>query len=259
MCAASDPRLQRSWIRGFGPKWNGADQRRPIKRRLIGSVGSARCCPRGVSWQATKTWKASNDPDFVAKLNRVLDLYDKPPDPAVTEQGYRVIDLLDLRGAHSRRRRGRHRAADSFGYRVTDGHSRDTGRHRLEERLPFHLIASSGLTARRYLVDVHCCGPHWLIYIPAVDRWTVTGDKTAIRSTARQMIIAMTNSPRQRLRHRPRRRQSGARCRGVRCGMLHITVETTLVHARPSRRDTSLNPVQKLLDPLRRDTYASSY
>ena len=33
----------------------------------------------GVSWQATKTWKASGDPDFAAKMRRVLDLYDQPP------------------------------------------------------------------------------------------------------------------------------------------------------------------------------------
>lgn len=33
----------------------------------------------GVTWQATKTWKASNDPDFAGKLARVLDLYDHPP------------------------------------------------------------------------------------------------------------------------------------------------------------------------------------
>jgi len=34
---------------------------------------------RGVSWQATKTWKASTDPDFVPKMRRVLELYDHPP------------------------------------------------------------------------------------------------------------------------------------------------------------------------------------
>ncbi|MFE9695026.1 IS630 family transposase [Micromonospora sp. NPDC005806] len=34
---------------------------------------------RGVSWQATKTWKASTDPDFTSKMRRVLDLYDHPP------------------------------------------------------------------------------------------------------------------------------------------------------------------------------------
>ena len=33
----------------------------------------------GISWQATKTWKASADPDFIAKMRRVLDLYDHPP------------------------------------------------------------------------------------------------------------------------------------------------------------------------------------
>ncbi|WP_454199334.1 IS630 family transposase [Nocardia sp. Marseille-Q1738] len=33
----------------------------------------------GVSWQTTKTWKAGTDPEFTAKMNRVLDLYDHPP------------------------------------------------------------------------------------------------------------------------------------------------------------------------------------
>jgi len=33
----------------------------------------------GISWQATKTWKASTDPEFVIKMRRVLDLYDHPP------------------------------------------------------------------------------------------------------------------------------------------------------------------------------------
>jgi transposase len=33
----------------------------------------------GVSWQKTKTWKGSNDPEFVPKMLRVLDLYDHPP------------------------------------------------------------------------------------------------------------------------------------------------------------------------------------
>jgi transposase len=33
----------------------------------------------GIRWQATKTWKASRDPDFAAKMARVLDLYDRPP------------------------------------------------------------------------------------------------------------------------------------------------------------------------------------
>jgi transposase len=33
----------------------------------------------GISWQATKTWKASKDPDFAAKMRRILALYDRPP------------------------------------------------------------------------------------------------------------------------------------------------------------------------------------
>ncbi|MGW4408653.1 IS630 family transposase [Nonomuraea sp. NPDC004702] len=33
----------------------------------------------GVSWQTTTTWKASNDPHFIAKMQRVLELYDHPP------------------------------------------------------------------------------------------------------------------------------------------------------------------------------------
>jgi transposase len=32
-----------------------------------------------IRWQATKTWKASRDPDFAAKMNRILALYDHPP------------------------------------------------------------------------------------------------------------------------------------------------------------------------------------
>ena len=33
----------------------------------------------GIRWLATKTWKASPDPQFIAKMRRVLDLYDHPP------------------------------------------------------------------------------------------------------------------------------------------------------------------------------------
>jgi hypothetical protein len=32
-----------------------------------------------VSWQTTTTWKASPDPDFIPKMRRVPDLYDRPP------------------------------------------------------------------------------------------------------------------------------------------------------------------------------------
>ncbi|MEQ7009324.1 IS630 family transposase [Actinopolymorpha sp. B17G11] len=33
----------------------------------------------GISWQATKTWKQSRDPEFAPKMARILDLYDHPP------------------------------------------------------------------------------------------------------------------------------------------------------------------------------------
>ncbi|WP_280305082.1 hypothetical protein [Nocardia abscessus] len=50
--------------------------------------------------------------------------------------------------------------------------------------------SAEAVTVRRYYVEVHCCGPRWLIHVPAVNRWTVTGDKSAIRFTARRMIAA---------------------------------------------------------------------
>jgi transposase len=49
--------------------------------RLVVSVETVRRVLRqaGITWQRTKTWKASRDPDFAAKMARVLDLYDHPP------------------------------------------------------------------------------------------------------------------------------------------------------------------------------------
>jgi transposase len=49
--------------------------------RLIVSVETVRRVLRqaGITWQHTKTWKTSRDPDFAAKMARVLDLYDHPP------------------------------------------------------------------------------------------------------------------------------------------------------------------------------------
>jgi transposase len=51
------------------------------QHRLVTSAETVRRVLRraGISWQATKTWKASRDPDFAAKMARVLDLYDHPP------------------------------------------------------------------------------------------------------------------------------------------------------------------------------------
>jgi transposase len=33
----------------------------------------------GISWQSTKTWKRSKDPEFTQKKDRILELYDHPP------------------------------------------------------------------------------------------------------------------------------------------------------------------------------------
>jgi hypothetical protein len=33
----------------------------------------------GITWQRTKTWKISRDPDFAAKMAAILNLYDHPP------------------------------------------------------------------------------------------------------------------------------------------------------------------------------------
>ncbi|MFD5031511.1 transposase [Streptomyces sp. NPDC058405] len=32
-----------------------------------------------ISWQTTTTWKASTDPEFIAKMHRILAMYDAPP------------------------------------------------------------------------------------------------------------------------------------------------------------------------------------
>jgi transposase len=47
--------------------------------RVVASVETVRQILRtaGVRWQATKTWKASRDPQFAEKMARILDLYDR--------------------------------------------------------------------------------------------------------------------------------------------------------------------------------------
>jgi hypothetical protein len=63
--------------------------------RLIVSVDTVRRVLRqaGITWQRTKTWKASRDPDFAAKMARVLDLYGPPVEGRVL----RVAALLLVR------------------------------------------------------------------------------------------------------------------------------------------------------------------
>lgn len=47
--------------------------------RLVVSTDTVRVIlgEAGISWQATKTWKGSRDPEFTAKKTRILDLYDR--------------------------------------------------------------------------------------------------------------------------------------------------------------------------------------
>lgn len=53
-----------------------------VQRRITASRETIRQVLRqaGIRWQATKTWKRSVDPDFTVKKDRILDLYDDPPD-----------------------------------------------------------------------------------------------------------------------------------------------------------------------------------
>ena len=44
----------------------------------------------GISWQATRTWKASRDPQFVVKMARILELYDQAAAGQIPDGG-RVI------------------------------------------------------------------------------------------------------------------------------------------------------------------------
>ncbi|MGW0251163.1 IS630 family transposase [Nocardia goodfellowii] len=141
------------------PKWSGGRPSKTGRktRERIGQI--ARCCPRdlgwafsvwslsklrdvlvsngiadisretlrkilkaeGISWQATKTWKGGKDPEFTAKMNRVLDLYDNPPAQgrviSVDEFGPLNLQPRAGRGWYPRRRPTRLRAT----YRRTQG------------------------------------------------------------------------------------------------------------------------------------------
>jgi transposase len=152
LCAPSDPGLQRRRVRGTGPKMERGRPSKtdPAMRERIGQI--ARCCPRdlgwpfstwslsklrdvlrinqiadisretlrkilkdqGISWQATKTWKAGEDPEFAEKMARVLDLYDNPPEDGlvvcVDEFGPLNLQPRAGRGWHPKRKPKRLRA-----------------------------------------------------------------------------------------------------------------------------------------------------
>jgi transposase len=54
----------------------------------------------GVTWQTTTTWKASTDPDFIAKMRRILELYDRPPTDGrvVCVDEFGPLNLLPRKG-----------------------------------------------------------------------------------------------------------------------------------------------------------------
>jgi transposase len=61
----------------------------------------------GISWQTTTTWKASPDPEFMAKMRRILDLYDHPPDDGrvICVDEFGPLNLLPRTGKAWRPRR----------------------------------------------------------------------------------------------------------------------------------------------------------
>jgi hypothetical protein len=62
------------------------------RHRIVAGVETVRQVIRaaGVRWQATKTWKASRDPQFSEKMHRILDLYDRSAAGLLPDRG-RVI------------------------------------------------------------------------------------------------------------------------------------------------------------------------
>jgi transposase len=62
------------------------------RHRIVASTETVRQVLReaGVRWQATKTWKASRDPEFTAKMTRILALYDQAGAGQIPDGG-RVI------------------------------------------------------------------------------------------------------------------------------------------------------------------------
>jgi transposase len=75
-----------------------------VTQKVVPSVGREtlrRILREGkVSWQTTTTWKASNDPDFIAKMHRILALYDSPPDDGrvVCVDEFGPLNLLPRKG-----------------------------------------------------------------------------------------------------------------------------------------------------------------
>ncbi len=167
----------------------------------------------GINWLATKTWKASTDPQFIAKMRRVLDLYDHPPD------GGRVICADEFGPLNLQPRPGRawrptgHPARLRATYRRTGGvrhmlAALDLGsgqmtyrirdRKRWREFLAFlKLLRARWSGQKLYLVVVDNFSPHkhpkvtsWaaehnveLVFLPTYSSWLnwIESEFTALR------------------------------------------------------------------------------
>jgi transposase len=90
-----------------------------VRRRVVRAISRSQLWrilrDRGVRFQHHKTWKASPDPDFEAKKNRVLDLYADPP------AGSRVLCLDEFGPLNLQPRLGRgwHPAKHPARFRAT--------------------------------------------------------------------------------------------------------------------------------------------
>ena len=78
--------------------------------RIVASTETVRQVLRdaGVRWQATKTWKASRDPEFTAKMTRILELYDQSAAGQIPDGG-RVICVDEFGPLNLQPRPGRGR------------------------------------------------------------------------------------------------------------------------------------------------------
>ncbi len=47
---------------------------------------------------------------------------------------------------------------------------------------------------KHYLIKVHCCGPAWLIYAPALQLWTMANDRRKVFPTAQAMVSDATRT-----------------------------------------------------------------
>src|SRR3954451_17816315 len=89
----------------------------------------------GISWQTTTTWKASPDPDFIAKMHRILALYDHPPADG------RVVCVDEFGPLNLQPGRGRAWRPQGQPVRLRATYTRDQGVR--------HVIAALDLATRR--------------------------------------------------------------------------------------------------------------